>query len=360
MPCCSRRCTAVWHRLRCTACTASLHAHWATPLPHPLYRLLSTTVEQHRSAPSHQCTACCCQLCTLWHRTHTPQPSTVPNSLLSLSLCCRFRCPAARVESSSASPPHRLREEGLAHPADTQMSNLADALGAALRFPAPTSDTAAGCAQATASLRCGPPSATASASLSIGRRRPQMPSRRHSPHCCVLCSHQPLAHTVSSVYFSPMAVSAAALEPYTVRVGDPLRQPLGDVKSIHTHPAQPESMAEDHRVSSVVRACARTGLSRPLPQLPHPPQRTVSVSAWSARHPLGHMGQWPTPHRIGHSCTPEQQHCLPETRSTISADPIGHPLRPPTSPNRVGRDATRSPCLCDSHARLQRALRART
>ena len=37
--------------------------------------------------------------------------------------------PAARVEGSRASPPHRRREDGLTHPADTSRFNLADALG---------------------------------------------------------------------------------------------------------------------------------------------------------------------------------------------------------------------------------------
>jgi hypothetical protein len=40
----------------------------------------------------------------------------------------RFRFPAARVESSRAWPPHRPREEGFTHPADTSRSNLAAAL----------------------------------------------------------------------------------------------------------------------------------------------------------------------------------------------------------------------------------------
>ena len=39
----------------------------------------------------------------------------------------------APVESSRASPPHRLREDALAHPADTSISNLASALGLLLR-----------------------------------------------------------------------------------------------------------------------------------------------------------------------------------------------------------------------------------
>jgi hypothetical protein len=36
-----------------------------------------------------------------------------------------FRVPAAPVERSIAFPPHRPREGGLAHPADTSRSNLA-------------------------------------------------------------------------------------------------------------------------------------------------------------------------------------------------------------------------------------------
>ena len=34
--------------------------------------LTSTTVEQHRSAQSHQCSPCCGRLCILWYRTFTP------------------------------------------------------------------------------------------------------------------------------------------------------------------------------------------------------------------------------------------------------------------------------------------------
>jgi hypothetical protein len=40
----------------------------------------------------------------------------------------RAGSPAAPVESSRASPPHRLREDGLIHPADTSRTNLAAAL----------------------------------------------------------------------------------------------------------------------------------------------------------------------------------------------------------------------------------------
>jgi hypothetical protein len=43
----------------------------------------------------------------------------------------RARCP---VESSSASPPHRPREEGLTHPADPSRSNLAAALALLSRW----------------------------------------------------------------------------------------------------------------------------------------------------------------------------------------------------------------------------------
>jgi hypothetical protein len=44
--------------------------------------------------------------------------------------CCErtFRSPAARVESSIASPPHRRREEGLAQAADTSITSLAPTL----------------------------------------------------------------------------------------------------------------------------------------------------------------------------------------------------------------------------------------
>ena len=38
-----------------------------------------------------------------------------------------FRFPA--MEKSRVSPPHRPREDGLAHPVDTSRSNLAAALG---------------------------------------------------------------------------------------------------------------------------------------------------------------------------------------------------------------------------------------
>jgi hypothetical protein len=56
-----------------------------------------------------------------------------------------FRFPAAPVESSRASPPHRPRDDGLAHPADSSRSNLASTLGllsraAAFQTPSPFAD----------------------------------------------------------------------------------------------------------------------------------------------------------------------------------------------------------------------------
>jgi hypothetical protein len=49
-------------------------------------------------------------------------------------LTWRIWFPAAPVEGGRASPPHRPREGGLAHPADTSRSNLADALGLLSRW----------------------------------------------------------------------------------------------------------------------------------------------------------------------------------------------------------------------------------
>jgi hypothetical protein len=45
-----------------------------------------------------------------------------------------FRFPAAPVEDSRASPPHRPREDRLTHPADTSRSNIAEALGLLSRW----------------------------------------------------------------------------------------------------------------------------------------------------------------------------------------------------------------------------------
>jgi hypothetical protein len=52
----------------------------------------------------------------------------------SFSILNGFRLPAAPVESSRASPPHSPREDGLDHPADTSISNLAAALALLSRW----------------------------------------------------------------------------------------------------------------------------------------------------------------------------------------------------------------------------------
>ena len=51
----------------------------------------------------------------------TPSATRAKGALVSSSAC----------ERSRASPPHRPREDGLAHPADASRSNLADCLGSA-------------------------------------------------------------------------------------------------------------------------------------------------------------------------------------------------------------------------------------
>jgi hypothetical protein len=65
---------------------------------------------------------------TLWGSVMQESSKQYAPSLASPRRPLGFRFPAARpVESSRASPPHRPREDALAHPVDTSRSNLAAA-----------------------------------------------------------------------------------------------------------------------------------------------------------------------------------------------------------------------------------------
>jgi hypothetical protein len=72
--------------------------------------LTSTTVEQHRSAQSHQCSPCCGRLCILWYRTFTPSQAPPTESCVSLVVLVHsppspsLRATLNRVRRAAAHP----------------------------------------------------------------------------------------------------------------------------------------------------------------------------------------------------------------------------------------------------------------